>query len=43
MKIHHNTEEIRWQVAKAKLDDSPEPRKKLEATSKKQKTKLSRS
>jgi hypothetical protein len=29
MKSHQNTEEIRWQVIKAMLDDFPELRKKV--------------
>jgi len=28
MKSHHNTEEIRWQVLKAMLDDFPDLREK---------------
>jgi hypothetical protein len=31
MKIHHNTEEIRWQVVKAMLDDFPVLRKKVKS------------
>jgi len=31
MKSHHNTEEIRWQVVKAMLDDFPALRKKVKS------------
>lgn len=31
MKSHHNTEELRWQVVKAMLDDFPALRKKVKS------------